>query len=571
MNLLMAFAFVTSALAVDWPDVGAPISSSSEGENDAAVIIAVEDYFQIPDVEGAVTNANDWRRFLARRGVPLANIHLIANGSATREAILEEAEWAAQRVSPTGRVWFVFIGHGAPSSDGTDGLLVGADAQGTARSLTARSVARSEVLERLQAGPQMDTIVLLDACFSGRLSGSDGQSIAEGLQPVIPTALAATGDVTVLSAGATDQFAGPLPGLSRPAFSYLALGALRGWGDTNGDGQVSALEVSRYAEGALSVLVTDRRQVPQLDARNPDLSLGRGTESGPDLLMIAEALIANGQPPILTVERPLDEPALEEPERPQIPPESPKKPVVVERVGAKPSPESPSGQQPAQLAFEAVSDSMQDAPPGQWRAQSAWGTNLELFGPIESDGGPIWYVSTGACLSHLERVSGRWVEVLTVESECGPWQSVDMHYDGSSIQIVADGFSLSFDHISPTTNILAAGPWVGVLRRMHERTAGLNQLGASLGLGNSSEQPIAIAFNASTGQVAWGVSGCVTTLIDPVIANNSVRFTERASPNTACRDGATVSVEAVSEDALMVHWTSGRRSFQGILRPDSPK
>jgi hypothetical protein len=46
----------------------------------------------------------------------------------------------------------------------------------------------------------------------------------------------------VLSAGKGDQFAGPLPGLGRPAFSWLVLGALRGWGDADRDGTVTARE-----------------------------------------------------------------------------------------------------------------------------------------------------------------------------------------------------------------------------------------------------------------------------------------------------------------------------------------
>jgi len=37
----------------------------------------------------------------------------------------------------------------------------------------------------------------------------------------------------VLSASKKDEYAGSLPRLSRPAFSSLLLGAMRGWGDTN--------------------------------------------------------------------------------------------------------------------------------------------------------------------------------------------------------------------------------------------------------------------------------------------------------------------------------------------------
>ncbi len=289
--MLSVFSFLALshvAQAGDWPDVSAGLPDTSVSQNDAAVIVAIEDYVHLPDIPGAVQNGQDWRRYLVSRGIALANVHLIADADASRETVLDEATWATERVGEGGTVWFIYIGHGAPAMDGTDGLLVGADAQGTARSLDARSVRRTEVLASLAFGAHHEVVAVLDACFSGR--AADSTSIAPGLQPVIPLALSTTTSATVLSAGATNQFAGPLPGLGRPAFSYLALGALRGWGDENGDGDITATEVARYAEGALATLVTDRRQVPEVTGQNPDMVVGVGIERGPDLIEIADSM-----------------------------------------------------------------------------------------------------------------------------------------------------------------------------------------------------------------------------------------------------------------------------------------
>ena len=292
MLALGLLAATLSAHAQAWPDVTADLPASSAGRGDAAVLVGVSDYVFIADVPGAVDNVTDWRRYLVRQGVPLSSIKLLSNGDATRESILREAEWAADRVERGGKVWFVYVGHGAPAPDGRDGLLVGADAQGSAMSLEARSARRSEVLDALAGGDQAETVVVLDACFSGK---SDGTAmLAEGLQPVIPTALATVRVATVLSAGQSDQFAGPLPGLGRPAFSYLTLGAMRGWGDANGDGQVTATEAVEYAGGALSALLTDRRQEPEVTGEHPDLVLGTGRDGGPDLLAIADSLVDRG-------------------------------------------------------------------------------------------------------------------------------------------------------------------------------------------------------------------------------------------------------------------------------------
>ena len=87
------------------------------------------------------------------------------------------------QTSQGGSLWFVFIGHGAALKDGTDGALIGMDAQQTIESIGARSIARKDLVAMLQKGKQSQTVVVLDTCFSGRDSG--GELLAQGTQPVI--------------------------------------------------------------------------------------------------------------------------------------------------------------------------------------------------------------------------------------------------------------------------------------------------------------------------------------------------------------------------------------------------
>lgn len=296
----MLHLLFTPALAATWPDLSVPAAAEPAATADAALIVAIEDYFVAPDIPGARANGDDWYTWLVRsRGVPLSHVRVLRDGDAAREQILEEAGRAAGRLGPDGTLWVVFIGHGAPSKDGRDGLLVGVDAQPTATSLYARSVAQQELLEAL--GPARDRAVLvLDACFSGR--GASGM-LVPGLQPMIPTYALAPQGATVLGAGGPDQFAGPLPKTERPAFSYLALGALRGWADADGDGLVTASEVTAYTRGALSALVTDRTQEPWVVG--PDRPLSRGGETGPDLLTIALGRPAPATPPAAAPSAPI--------------------------------------------------------------------------------------------------------------------------------------------------------------------------------------------------------------------------------------------------------------------------
>jgi hypothetical protein len=269
-----------------WPELVDPPRVDGSGNRDAAIIVGLEDYATLPDVSGAETNAEDWFRHLTRaENVPLARVQLLRRQEATREGLLKAAERAANEVEPGGRLWFVYVGHGAPARGGSDGLLVGWDAVQSADSIEARSVKQSEllaILERSKGTP----VVILDACFSGRTDRD--ASLLEGLQPVQEAALPKAQKAVVLTAARSDEYAGPLPGKRRPAFSYLLLGAMRGWGDGNGDGSVTASEAITYTNDTLRALVRDRTQTPTLAGAANEAVLARGArERGPNLTEMA--------------------------------------------------------------------------------------------------------------------------------------------------------------------------------------------------------------------------------------------------------------------------------------------
>jgi uncharacterized caspase-like protein len=225
-----------------WPSLDTPPAATGGGNNDAALIIGIEDYVYAPDIPGAKANAEAWFRYLSKtRKVPASRIILLRNGEGSKEDILDSAEMAASQVRAGGTLWVIYIGHGAPSKDG-EGLLVGADARADAKSIESRSLPQSELMDALSSGRQSETVVVLDACFTG--ATSSGSALAEGLQPLLPSDAFRGVEATILAATQKDQFAGPLPGVKRPAFSYLVLGALRGWGDNDGDGKVTAQEAT---------------------------------------------------------------------------------------------------------------------------------------------------------------------------------------------------------------------------------------------------------------------------------------------------------------------------------------
>ena len=100
------------------------------------------------------------------------------------------------------------------------------------------------------------------------------------------------GKPILFTAAGGSEFAGPLPYTERPAFSYLVLGALRGWADEDGDKQVTAEEALDYTRNVLSATITGRTQTPSLAAGDKKAVLAvDATEQGPDI----SAIVAGGE------------------------------------------------------------------------------------------------------------------------------------------------------------------------------------------------------------------------------------------------------------------------------------
>ncbi len=281
------------AAAAEWPDLSIPSPEQGGGQNDVAVVVGADRYPFVPRVSGAARNADDWHLYLTKvRKVPVGRVRLLRDIEATLEQLREEAAWAAKTAKPGGTLWWIFIGHGAASKDGKEGMLVGIDAQPRVESLYARSLGQAELMRALSQGAQARSVVVLDTCFSGRTAA--GSELVKGLQPLVVHIGADRSwpRAAVFTAGAADQFAGPLPGTDRPAFSYLLLGALRGWADADKDGSVTPSEAIGYVQEALQALLKDRRQVPGLQSEMLGTLASGAREGGPDIGAFVRAAAA---------------------------------------------------------------------------------------------------------------------------------------------------------------------------------------------------------------------------------------------------------------------------------------
>ena len=123
LTILLALLTSHALYAQEWPSLDANLPKAGGGEKDAAVLVGITDYDHLPHIAGAAVNAKAWRDELVEvRGVPSRNVRLLRDGDATREDIESALQSAAQQVQAGGTLWFVFVGHGAPSSSGCWGL-----------------------------------------------------------------------------------------------------------------------------------------------------------------------------------------------------------------------------------------------------------------------------------------------------------------------------------------------------------------------------------------------------------------------------------------------------------------
>lgn len=283
LAVLGATGPVSPAHAQSWPSVSGELPRAGGGENDVAVVVGITDYAFLDDVAGAADNANDWYQYLVRvRGVPPERVRLLTNNTAIDFAITKALKESAATAKRGGVAWFIFVGHGAPSPTGSDGLLLGADTQPDIDAMQARGLPQQKALDLLRAGTQDTTVALFDACFSGK--SADGErALFPGMQATPPVRRAGPGAKSVVLSS-SDSFAGPLPGQKRPAFSYLMLGSLRGWADGDKDGAVSLTEATGYTTATMRAALKASDRMPSVRGEAPGLVLAKNvTESTPEV------------------------------------------------------------------------------------------------------------------------------------------------------------------------------------------------------------------------------------------------------------------------------------------------
>jgi hypothetical protein len=256
------------------PRIDDPLRTGRRATGEAAVVIGLEGYTYVPQVPHARRDAAAFYDFLVyTRGVPGAKAQLLTQGS--RDHMLAAVRRAATEAGRGGRVWVYFAGHGAGHPDTKERMLLGDDVRTDAIGFASRGLPIAEIEAAITAAGATPLLVL-DTCYAG--VGRGGESLTGGTRMLIPDyAVPATRGGAQWTAAGPNELSAPLPDQQHGAFTYFAIGALRGWadGELDGarDGEVTAAEAQAFVARAL-------RRVQQADQQPAWL--------GPDDLVLSE-------------------------------------------------------------------------------------------------------------------------------------------------------------------------------------------------------------------------------------------------------------------------------------------
>ena len=262
--LVLVAGLAFPALAAELPSIDTPLRTGLSAKGDAAVVIGVEDYVYLPDATYASQDAQAMYDFLVyTRGVPSSRVALLQGGTSRRK-IIEAVTTAGKQVGAGGTVWVYFAGHGSASPSTRERLILPENTLADAEDFDEQGVRLAE-LQRLAGSGGGEVLLITDACFTG--AGRAGGTLLSGGRAWVPPQATAVGRSVQWDAAQANQVAGPLAAARHGAFTYFAIGAMRGWADGQvtgeRDGVVTSEEAQLYVQEALRA-VGIREQAPSL-------------------------------------------------------------------------------------------------------------------------------------------------------------------------------------------------------------------------------------------------------------------------------------------------------------------
>ena len=251
-------------------------------ERTFGLVIGIDEYTYIPNLHGAVNDAEDIADALRGLG---ADVTLLTDANATRSAILSAWESVLASADPGDRLIISYAGHGSNEPEHTPGseedgrdenfLLAGFAPRGEAAGQRIRD---DEIADMLARSSDLDVIFVADACHAGTVTRDLKPTL--GYRYVTPQNMTADplpppppppsgGDtpdqIALFLAAVNETEKVPevlIDGVARGALSFAFADGLRGAADLDRDGVLTKGELETHVRRTVRQ-VSDGAQLPQ--------------------------------------------------------------------------------------------------------------------------------------------------------------------------------------------------------------------------------------------------------------------------------------------------------------------
>ncbi|MFB6357272.1 MAG: caspase family protein [bacterium] len=215
----------------DIPQLLSKAKSVEPDTNHYLFAIGIENYSSAPDVPYALRTAKLFKKVARKRlGVPNDEKHMfiMSDTEATAGSIKGGMATLLNRLDSNDKLFFYYAGHGLPSRDGKSAYLLPQDAvQGFYKYSNFKL---DHIYRRLARSRASRIIAFVDTCFSGQASKDkmvfDGVAPAGRIMKSKKLEQKIPDNITVMTAGKTNQFANAFDKRGHRLFSYYVMKGL---------------------------------------------------------------------------------------------------------------------------------------------------------------------------------------------------------------------------------------------------------------------------------------------------------------------------------------------------------
>jgi uncharacterized caspase-like protein len=226
--------------------------------------VGVNDYKNWPRLSYAVNDATAMRDLLIRKfGFAPDHIRTLLDGDATRANILAalgDDLSDSKKVARADRVFVFFAGHGATRklpSGKSQGYVIPVDAD--TKNLQSQAISMTNFQDIADAIPAKHVFFVMDACYSGLALTRGGGGNTGGDRRQYWEEITRRSARQVMTAGGADEQVADTGPSGHSIFTWTVLQGLEGKADLDGDGAITASELSAYVAPSVSSL---SRQTP---------------------------------------------------------------------------------------------------------------------------------------------------------------------------------------------------------------------------------------------------------------------------------------------------------------------